>query len=292
MEELIKVSPGFGGFDFPYERADVVFLGVPLDVTSSYRSGYRFAPVRIREASANMETYLPEFDLDVFEELNIADLGDIIPTPTNLAATGERIEKTIKRVVGDGKFPIILGGEHTITYFTTKVFDDFFLIHLDAHRDLREEYLGDRLCHATVVRRILDELPSENVIQLGIRSCSKEEAEFARERKIKSYSAEAVGENLDKILNEVVETVEKRPVYLTVDIDVLDPAFAPGVATPEPGGLTTIELLRLIRGFEKLNLVGCDVVELVPPYDNGNTAFVAARVVYEVLGILAKWKKK
>jgi agmatinase len=290
MEEIIQVRPGFGGFDFPYDRADVVFIGVPLDITSSYRSGYRTAPARIREASANLETYLPSVRLDVFERLNISDLGDLIITPTDLEATGQRITETVKKVRRDGKLPVLLGGEHTLTFFSLKAFDDVFVIHLDAHRDLRDEYLGDRLCHATVMRRILDNLPPGKLLQVGIRSCSKEEAEFAEKAGLKTHTSGELIDDLGKVMKSVSEIVGGDDVYLTIDLDVLDPAFAPGVATPEPGGPSTVELLRLVRELGKLKIMGCDIVELVPPHDNWSTAFAAAKIAYEFLGAISRKK--
>lgn len=288
---MITVRPGFGGFDEPYDRANVVFIGVPLDVTSSYRSGYRFGPARIREASANLETYLISAGLDVFEQLNISDLGDIVITPTDLKAAGERITQLVKRVSSEGKIPVLMGGEHTITYFALQALDDVFVVQLDAHRDLRDEYMGDRLCHATVMRRVLDHLPSERLLQIGARSCSKEEAEFAQEARVATYTSEQVIENMPEIIAKTRELVGNSRVYLTIDLDVLDPAFAPGVATPEPGGPSTVEILRLIRELGKLNLVAFDVVELVPPYDDGTTAFAAAKIIYELLAAIASSKK-
>ncbi|HID60934.1 MAG TPA: agmatinase, partial [Hadesarchaea archaeon] len=236
MENLIPVRPGFGGFDEPYERAEVVFIGVPLDVTSSYRSGYRFAPARTREASANLETYLTSADLDVFDRLNISDLGDIVVTPTDLNLTGARISQVVRRIRGEGKLPVLLGGEHTLTYFALQSFDDVFVVHLDAHRDLRDEYLGDRLCHATVMRRVLDRLPSDRISQIGIRSCSEEEAGFVREKNIATHTSEQLIEDTRAVVSATKKLVGSSPVYLTIDLDILDPAFAPGVATPEPGG--------------------------------------------------------
>jgi agmatinase len=291
MENLIAIRPGFGGFDEPYDRANVVFIGVPLDVTSSYRSGYRLGPARIREASANLETYLTSAGLDVFERLNISDLGDIVITPTDLMGTGERITRLVKRVSGEGKIPALMGGEHTITYFALRALDDAFVVQLDAHRDLRDEYMGDRLCHATVMRRVLDHLPSERLLQIGVRSCSKEEAEFAQEAKVATYTSEQVIDNMSEIIANTKELVGSSHVYLTIDLDVLDPAFAPGVATPEPGGPSTVEILRLIRELGKLNLVAFDVVELVPPHDDGTTAFAAAKIIYELLAAMASSKK-
>ncbi len=286
-EHLIPIRPGFGGFDEPYERANVVFMGVPLDVTSSYRSGYRFAPAKIREASANLETYLTSAGLDVFEQLNISDVGDIVITPTDLKATGERITRLVKRVSGEGKMPILLGGEHTLTYFALQAFDDISVIQLDAHRDLRDEYMGDKLCHATVMRRVLEHLPPERLLQLGIRSCSKEEAEFAQETAVTTYTSEQVIGDVQGVVAAVKKLAGDSRVYLTIDLDVLDPAFAPGVATPEPGGLSTVELLRLIRELGKLNVEAFDVVELVPPHDDGTAAFAAAKIIYELLAAIA-----
>lgn len=286
LEGLVEVRPGFGGFDFPYESAKVVLIGVPLDVTASYRPGYRFAPAKIREASANLETYLMSTGVDVLERLNISDLGDIVVTPTDLKHTGERITNIVKRVSDDGKIPALIGGEHTITYFALKAFSDIFVIHLDAHRDLREEYLGDRLCHATVMRRVLDTLPPEKLIQVGVRSCSKEEDEFARDVGLTAYTPKQVMDEPKRVISGIKKIVGSSHVYLTIDIDVLDPAFAPGVSTPEPGGLTTSGLLQFIREIGKLNISAFDVVELVPPHDDGITAFAAAKIIYELLAVL------
>ena len=291
MEWLTPIRPGFGGFDEPYERANVVFVGVPLDITSSYRAGYRFGPAKIREASANLETYLMAAGLDVFERLNISDLGDLQVTPTDLKATGKRILRTVQRIKGDEKMPVLLGGEHTLTYFALQAFNDVFVVQLDAHRDLREEYMGDKICHATVMRRVLDRLSPERLVQIGVRSCSKEEAEFAQEAKILAYSSEQVIDDVPRIIAEVRKLVGKARVYLTIDLDVLDPAFAPGVATPEPGGPSTVEISRLVRELGKLNICAFDVVELVPPHDDGTAAFAAAKIIYELLAAIASSSK-
>ncbi|MFH1821797.1 MAG: agmatinase [Methanobacteriota archaeon] len=289
-EDMIRVWPGFGCFDLPYEKADVVFLGAPIDVTSSYRPGYRFAPAKIREASTNLETYVMSAGVDVFEKLNITDLGDVMVTPTDLTKTGARITQAVKSVLRDGKTPVILGGEHTVSYFTLKAFDDIFVIHLDAHRDLRDEYLGDKLCHATVMRRVLDRLPVDRLIQIGVRSCSKEEAEFSKDAGVVAYTADQTIDEPKRIISEVKKLAGKSKVYLSIDLDVLDPAFAPGVSTPEPGGLSTVELLRILRELGKLDISGFDVVELVPPYDDETTSFAAARIIYELLAAMGSKK--
>lgn len=290
MENLIKIRPGFGGFDFPYEKADVVFLGAPMDLTSSYRPGYRFAPAKIREASANLETYIMSAGVDVFEKLNVTDIGDIIVTPADLEQTGGRITRAVKQILHDGKMPVVMGGEHTISYFALKAVDDAFVIHLDAHRDLREEYLGDKLCHASVMRRVLDERPGNKLIQIGVRSCSKDEVDFAEKAGVVAYPADQTIDSPKQIIADVKKLVGKSKAYLSIDLDVLDPAFAPGVSTPEPGGLSTVELIRILREIGKLDLAALDVVELVPPHDDGTTAFVAARIIYELLAVMGAKK--
>lgn len=286
--ELIKVRPGFGGFDEPYEKARVVFLGVPLDITSSYRAGTRFAPARIREASANLETYLMGAGVDVFEKLGISDAGDLVLSRTDLQANGEYIRQAVQKVVDDGKIPALLGGEHTITLFALKAFKGVYLIQLDAHLDLRDEYMGDEVCHATVMRRVLEFLPSRRLVQVGIRSCSKEEAEFLKNTEIRIFPSEHLMRNPMDVVDGLREIVGDARVYLSIDLDVLDPAFAPGVATPEPGGPSTNDVLMLLRELGKFNLCAFDVVELTPPYDeHGTSALVAAKVIYEILAAMA-----
>ena len=286
FEYLEQVKQVFGGFEGSYEEAEFALVGVPLDVTSSYRSGSRFAPARIREASLNLETY----QISVGSEVagRISDLGDLSLIQSDLTESGERIRSIALKIKRDGKIPVFLGGEHTLTYFASKAFGNAFLLQLDAHRDLRDEYMGERICHATVMRRVLDDLPARRLIQLGVRSCSKEEEEFARGAEIQTYTSERLMEDLQGVLKGVREKVLKGQVYLTIDMDVLDPAFAPAVATPEPGGLTTVDLLKLVRGLGELELCAFDLVEVVPQFDNGATAFAAAKIIYELLAAIGK----
>lgn len=286
FENVREVRPGFGGFDEPYEVAEVAFVGVPLDLTSSYRSGTRFAPARIREASMNLESYLMP-RLDVFEHLHISDIGNLDLVGAGMEVLGERTEEIARKLREDGKIPAFLGGEHTLTYFTLKAFDDIFVLQLDAHRDLRNEFRGESLCHATFMRRVIEDMPPERLIQIGTRSCSKEEEEFARGSKLHTITTDDVIEDPLGMTERVREMVGGAPVYLTVDLDVLDPAFAPAVLTPEPGGLTTLDLLKIVRGLGDLNIHGFDVVEFTPPYDNGTTGLVAAKIIYEILAALA-----
>jgi len=278
----VPVKPPFGGFESSYESSQVVVIGIPLDLTSSFRPGSRFAPQKIREASFNLETYLPSAGVDVFEKHRISDLGDLC-LPPDLKDAGAEIEKVIDRVREDGKFPVMLGGEHTITYFTCKVLKPDCILYLDAHADLREEWLGQTLCHTTVARRLLDLLPDVNLIEIGIRSCSKEEDEFRKRKGLVWYTSEEL--ERENLAREVLRRVSGR-VYVSLDVDILDPAFAPGVSCPEPGGITTSQLLRFLRELRGIQFCGMDVVEVCPPFDQGESSFAAARIIYEVLAHL------
>ncbi|MEM2865944.1 MAG: agmatinase [Candidatus Hadarchaeales archaeon] len=283
--DFISVKPGFGGLEGSYGDAKVVFLGIPLDSTSSYRTGTRFGPSRIREASLNLETHLMSLGVELAERWRVADLGDLLLS-SELGEDGRRIREAVRELLEDGKIPALLGGEHTLTLFSLQAFGEVYLLQLDAHRDLREEYLGSRINHATVMRRALEHVDPGRLIQLGVRSSSSEEARYGEEKGIRYYTSEQLLAEGGKIVEEVRREVGSSPVYLTLDVDVLDPAFAPAVTTPEPGGLSTLDLLRILRGLRGLNIRGFDVVEVAPPFDTGQTAFAAARAIYELLGSL------
>jgi agmatinase len=266
-KNLLAVRPGFGGFDEPYDVAEVAFAGVPLDLTSSYRSGSRFAPARIRGASMNLESYLMP-RLDVYERLHISDVGDLDLAGADMETAGGRIEEVVSKLREDGKVPALLGGEHTLTCFALKAFEDVYVLQLDAHRDLRQEYRDESICHATVMRRVLDEFPPERLIQLGTRSCSKEEDDFAREAGVRTFTTEQVLDDPQSTVGKVRDLV--------------------GVATPEPGGLSTLDLIKLVRELGKLDIRGFDLVEFAAPYDDGTTAFAAAKIIYELLAAIAE----
>jgi agmatinase len=258
-----------------YAESPDVIVGLPLDITSSFRPGTRFAPQAIRDCSWGLETYSPRLDRDL-EDLKICDVGDICLPQGNLEGALETIQGYLATVIGDKKFPILLGGEHLISVPVVKELArhhrNLAVIQLDAHADFRQEYLGDTLSHATVMRRIADILGGENIFQLGIRSGTREEMR----------AAQALGS-----LTTVAETLRRaagRPVYLTVDLDILDPAIAPGVGAPEPGGLTFDECIDLISHLNPLTVKGFDVVELSPPYDpTQQSAMAAAKLVRELI---------
>ncbi len=261
--------------DLPYEASPIVIVGCPLDITSTFRPGTRFAPQAIREASLGLETYSPLLDRDL-EDLKICDVGDLNLPQDNLEGALEVIQDYVATVTGDGKFPILIGGEHLISLPVVREHarhhPDLLVIQLDAHADLRQEYEGESLSHATVMRRIADILGEGSICQLGIRSGTREEMLYAKEMG-SLYEVE-----------EVLRQATGRPVYLTLDLDILDPGVAPGVSTPEPGGLTFQEGISLISSLSSLRVVGFDLVELSPPYDpTQQSAIAAAKLIRELI---------
>ncbi|MBM7551806.1 agmatinase [Thalassobacillus pellis] len=266
------------------EIASTVIYGMPMDWTVSFRPGSRFGPNRIREASIGLEEYSPYLDKHL-EEVNYFDAGDI-PLPFgNPQRSIDMIEKYITRLLDDGKFPLGLGGEHLVTWPVIKAFQkkyqDIALIHIDAHADLREEYEGEALSHSTPVRKACELLGPENVYSFGIRSGMREEFKYAEESGMHMAKYD-VAEPLKKVLPGLAG----RKVYVTIDIDVLDPAFAPGTGTAEAGGITSKELLEaihLIAGSD-VEVVGADLVEVAPAYDpTEQTAIAASKFVREML---------
>jgi agmatinase len=258
-----------------YAESLAVIIGLPLDITSSFRPGTRFGPQAIRDCSWGLESYSPRLDRDL-EELRICDVGDMSLPQGNLEGALVQIQGYLATVIGDKKFPILLGGEHLISVPVVKELvrhhRNLAVIQLDAHADFRQEYLGDPLSHATVMRRIADIVGGKNIFQLGIRSGTKEEMQAARE----------LGSFVE--MEETLRRAAGHPVYLTVDLDILDPAIAPGVGVPEPGGLTFDECLSLISQLSSLRVVGFDVVELSPPYDpTQQSAMAAAKLVRELI---------
>ncbi|WP_188454638.1 agmatinase [Virgibacillus oceani] len=267
-----------------FENASAVIYGMPMDWTVSFRPGSRFGPGRIREASIGLEEYSPYMDKHL-EEVTYFDAGDI-PLPFgNAERSIAMIEEYIKKLVSAGKFPLGLGGEHLVTWPVIRAmhekYSDIALIHIDAHADLRKEYEGEVLSHSTPVRKICELIGPENVYSFGIRSGMREEFQYAKDSGM-HMSKFHVAEPLRKIL----PTLSGRKVYVTIDIDVLDPAFAPGTGTAEAGGITSGELLeaiQLIAGSDA-EIVGADLVEVAPAYDHSEqTAIAASKFVREIL---------
>lgn len=255
-------------------------LGVPFDSTSTYQPGARFGPNSMREASYNLEKY--NLSLDKKLERIFYDLGNLEVVHGNFQETSFHMESTIRELLDLKITPITLGGEHTISYSVIKALDisDTTIINFDAHLDLRDTYQGEKYSHATVMRRIFDLNPGE-IIQIGIRSGAEDEVEFTREAGIKYYTSNHVKNNLLKI-EKLISDI-KGPVYVTVDIDVLDPAYAPSVGTPSTGGLSPSELQRLIYCLQGKEVVGFDVMEVSSRCVGDITSVNAAQVVYDFI---------
>lgn len=273
----VTSKESFLGCSKPYSEALVVIIGVPFDATSTYKPGARFAPSALREASWNMESFSIKRMLDACS-LRFCDLGDLDVVPGDVNQTLQRLKLVVSEVINDGKKPLIIGGEHTLTLSAVECLRDVGVIQFDAHMDLRDDYACQKLCHATVARRMRE--AGVPLIQVGVRACSKEEYEYTKEGGVDLVTAYEVHRSLNDVASRIREFQEEHErIYVTVDLDVLDPAFAPEVGNPEPGGLTTMELLSLIE--ECRNTVGGDIVELVP--SGGITAFTAARIAIELM---------
>lgn len=258
-----------------------VLFGIPMDSTVSFRPGTRMAPYRIREVSEGIEEF-SVYQRKSLAELGFYDAGDLIIPFGNVGETLKRAEAAATDLLQQGKKLFVMGGEHLISWPLIKAchkfFPDLAVIQMDAHADLRADYLGEKMSHATVMRQVAEQLGEKRVFQLGIRSATREELEYA-EQKTHLY--------LDQFLSVIAAVKAKlgdRPVYISVDIDVLDPAFAPGTGTPEAGGITSRELLQGLLELRDLNVVGFDLVEISPPYDpNDNTAILGAKIIREAL---------
>lgn len=270
----------FIGCESNYEDSNVVLFGAPFDGTTSYRPGTRFGSKAIRSESFGIETYSPYQDKDL-EDYKIFDYGDLELCFGNTERVLKDIEEQADTIFNDEKIPGMIGGEHLVTLgavrAAVKKYPDLNIIHFDAHTDLREEYLGETLSHATVMRRIHDIVGDNKIHQFGIRSGERKEFYWAKEHT-----------NLNKFnfngLEEAVKLLQGKPVYFTIDLDVLDPSEFCGTGTPEAGGVSFTELLNAIIEVGKLNIVGFDMVELSPIYDqSGASTAIACKILRELL---------
>lgn len=255
-------------------------IGIPFDSTSTYKSGARFGPRAIREASYNFERY----NMVLNKTLNVPlfDFGDIEVIQGNFGKTCKIINETVSELLDMSITPIAIGGEHTISYGVLKELDiqNTTIIHFDAHMDLRDEYMGEKFSHAAVMRRIFNLNPKE-IIQIGVRSCSEEEMVFAKENNITYFMAHDVNKDLKRV-QKLIKDIN-GPIYVSIDIDVLDPAFAPSVGTPTPCGLNPFQLENLIHGLNGKEVVGLDLVELSSTEIGDITSINAAKAIYDFL---------
>lgn len=270
----------FLGCEAEYRDADIVLFGVPFDGTTSFRPGTRFGPAAIRNESYGLETYSPYCDRDL-ADCRIFDGGDLDLPFGNPRRVLELTEDYAGRVLADGKLPFMLGGEHLVTLGAVRAVlkrhPDLHIIHFDAHTDLREDYFGESLSHATVMRRVYDLAGDGRLHQFGIRSGEGEEFSFAQAH-TDLHKFDLSG--FEALLGQL----EGKPVYFSLDLDVLDPSVFPGTGTPEPGGVSFKELLDAVLQLHRLHIVGCDINELSPHYDpSGASTAVACKLVRELL---------
>lgn len=280
---------------------DVAVMGVPMDIGTSWRSGTRFGPKQIRAESAMIRPYNIQTGAAPFEKLQVADIGDVAINTFDLADTISIIERWTDAVLSHGAIPLTLGGDHTLTLpilrAVAKHHGPVALVHVDAHADVNDVMFGVRECHGTVFRRAYEEnliLP-DKVWQIGLRGTGYGPDDFntPRDWGFNLITAPEIWHrSLAPLADTIKQAIGKTKVYLSYDIDSLDPAYAPGTGTPEIGGLTPPQAMELIRGLDGLEIVGADMVEVSPPYDpSGNTALVAANLAYEILSILPKPKR-
>ena len=272
-----------------FEDAEFVIFGVPFDRTSSFRSGSRFAPNAIREASYNFETYLHEHSVDL-DEVKTCDMGNLGELG-NADSMVEEVEARAGELVKSGKFPIVLGGEHSIAPPVVKALKGPNVVVVDAHLDFRTVYLGEKNSHACTTRRISEIVGPEKVIPLGVRSMSAEEKRDAKELGLNYILAEEIDElGFEQSVEIPLRKFANSPIHLSIDMDGIDPAYAPGVGTPEPFGITPRCVKKLISLLSP-TLVGLDISEVSPPYDNGNTSALAARLVRETVAAVHRSRR-
>lgn len=278
---LNKNIETFMACDAEYEDAKTVLFGAPFDSTTSYRPGTRFGSRTIRQESFGVETYSPYQNKDM-TDYSFFDSGDLELCFGSSEKALEDIEERTQTILEDGKRPFMMGGEHLVTLgavrAVAKKYPDLHIIHFDAHADLREEYLGAQLSHAAVLKRCWELVGDGRIFQFGIRSGDREEFLWGKDHVFTNKF------NFNS-LKETVESLKGKPVYFTLDLDVLDPSVFPGTGTPEPGGVTFNELRDAVELVcSSLNIVGCDVNELSPPYDpSGISAAAACKIVREML---------
>ena len=273
----------FADADATLQQANIIIAGVPYDKTSTFRPGAKEGPKAIRQASWNFETFNIKTGVDILN-VPIHDYGDIDVHECSPSDMVTKVRKTLSPWVQQHKIPLLLGGEHSLTAGAIQAFpEDIAVVSLDAHLDFREEYEGERYNHACVMKRIADHIPIENIAVLGFRSAEKQEFQTAQKHKLFAIDAFQIRDvGIDEIIKKTLKHLGTRKIYLTLDIDVVDPGYAPGTSTPEPFGLEPMDILRCIEQFSP-HLIGCDVVEVCPSFDHGETALLAAKYVRAII---------
>lgn len=275
----IKNISTFIGFESEYDESSIVVFGCPFDGTTSFRPGTRFGPNAMRNESHGLETYSPYLDMDL-GDYKLYDAGDLEFPFGNTQKVLEIIKDFASNTIADKKIPIMIGGEHLVTLPVVEAvfntYKNLRILHFDAHTDLREHYMGEELSHATVIRRIWDFIGDNKIYQFGIRSGERQEFEWAKKHtKLTKFNYDG--------LEEAIKEIGDKPIYVTIDLDVLDPSIFSGTGTIEPGGIFFNDMMQIINLIKDLNIVGADIVELSPHYDrSGASTAVACKILREL----------
>ena len=279
----------FADAESGFDEADFIIFGIPYEKTSSFRHGADKAPKEIRQASWNFESFDFRTKVDL-KEIKLHDYGNLDVKNINTKEMVETVNKFTCKLLKKNKFPIAIGGEHSITPGIVKSYPtDIAVLSLDAHMDLREQYENDINNHACVIKRIIEHIDIKNIGIIGIRSAEKEEYEFARKNDLFFIDTFTIGEKgITNAIKKTKEYFQNKKLFLTLDIDVIDPAYAPGTSTPEPFGLKPLDILDIIDAFSS-QIIGFDVVEVCPGYDHGETSLLAAKLIRMI--ICAIWGK-
>ncbi|MFQ5974711.1 MAG: agmatinase [Candidatus Hydrothermarchaeales archaeon] len=272
----------FARRELEIDKAEYAIIGIPYDSSQSFRVGSRLAPNAIREASREIEDYDFEDKKDLMR-LRICDLGNVDVSYGNFKETCSRVNDTLKDVLSKNVIPVSLGGEHTISYSVIRCLPkDIFYLVLDAHLDFRNEYLGEKFSHACVNRRIFGHLKEDNVLVVGVRSASKEELHDANKERLDFISYLDFEKDKESVYKRISDKIEGRNVYLSLDMDALDPKEAPGVCNPEPSGFGFRDVVHLSRLVRNSKLIGADITEITPLYDN-YTPVLASKIIFKIL---------
>ncbi|OIJ26420.1 agmatinase [Nocardioides luteus] len=279
------------------EHADIAVVGVPFDTGVSYRPGARFGPAHVRESSRLLRPYNPALDVSPFASAQVVDAGDIAANPFHIEEALETVQASALELTAGGTRLVTIGGDHTIALPLLRAAAErhgpVALVHFDAHLDTWDTYFGAEYTHGTPFRRAVEEgiLDTEALCHVGTRGPLYGKKDLEDDRRFGFgivTSSDVFRQGVDEVVEKLRKRVGDRPVYVSVDIDVLDPAHAPGTGTPEAGGLTSRELLEILRGFAGLNLIGADVVEVAPAYDHAElTGVAASHVAYDLVSLLA-----
>jgi len=284
------------------DHVDFVVLGVPFDTAASNRTGQRYGPQHIRNFSVLLRPYNPDMDIDIFAYCSGVDYGDVDVVPGNVLRTYDRIVEELRPLLKKDIIPILMGGDHSITLGHLRAFYERFgpvaLVHFDSHSDTWDHYYGEKYMHGTPFRRAVEEglLDVDHSIQVGMRGplYSADDIEDARRLGFEVIPMKEVRQiGFTEVMRRIHQRVGNKPVFVSYDIDFVDPAFAPGTGTPEVGGPTSYEALEYVRGLDGLNIVGFDLVEVLPAYDSGEiTAALASAIMYEMITLVALKKKQ